>query len=273
MGRNKNFNKMIKAFTLNEILHPVCDFMNRSTLIKGVSFVIGMYMLSITALSAQVSVTATAGTVGPTSYTTLKGAFDAINAGTHQGVVAISLSGNTTETASAVLNSGVVAPAAYTSVSVKATVPVTVSGSIVGAVIKLNGADNVTIDGRIAGSGRNITVQNTSTSAATAAVWLSSVAVGNGCVNNTIRNLELLTGIDPTASSNSTFGIIMCGASISTTSNGIDNDNNSFIANRVMKARYGIVTRGTTTDLNLGIIVTDNIIGPSAFGTNCHLRI
>ena len=268
MGRNKNFNKMIKAFTLNEILHPVCDFMNRSTLIKGVSFVIGMYMLSITALSAQVSVTATAGTVGPTSYTTLKGAFDAINAGTHQGVVAISLSGNTTETASAVLNSGVVAPAAYTSVSVKATVPVTVSGSIVGAVIKLNGADNVTIDGRIAGSGRNITVQNTSTSAATAAVWLSSVAVGNGCVNNTIRNLELLTGIDPTASSNSTFGIIMCGASISTTSNGIDNDNNSFIANRVMKARYGIVTRGTTTDLNLGIIVTDNIIGPSAFGTD-----
>ncbi len=33
------------------------------------------------------------------SYTTLKGAFDAINAGTHQGVIGIGISGNTTETA------------------------------------------------------------------------------------------------------------------------------------------------------------------------------
>ena len=36
--------------------------------------------LSATASFAQVSVTATAGTVGPTAYTTVKGAIDAINA-------------------------------------------------------------------------------------------------------------------------------------------------------------------------------------------------
>ena len=39
----------------------------------------------------------------------------------------------------------------------------------------------------------------------------------------------------------------MCGTTISTTANGVDNDNDSFIANRVIRARYGIVTRGTTT--------------------------
>lgn len=218
-------------------------------------------------MSAQVDVTATAGTLNG-SYTTVKLAFDAINAGTHQGVIGISLTGNTTETASAVLNSGAVGPAAYTSVAITATVPVTISGSIVGGVIKLNGADNVTIDGRIGGVGRNITVQNTSTAGATAAVWLASVAAGNGCSNNIIRNLELLTGIDTSASANVTFGIIMCGTTVSTTSNGVDNDNNSFIANRIIKARYGIVTRGTTTDLNIAPIVTDNIVGPNAFGTD-----
>lgn len=48
---------------------------------------------------SQISVTATAGTAGPTSYTTLSGAFDAINQGTHQGTITISVTGNTTEPA------------------------------------------------------------------------------------------------------------------------------------------------------------------------------
>src|SRR5262245_13753331 len=53
---------------------------------------------------AQVSVTATAGTTGPTTYTTLKGAFDAVNAGTHQGAITIAITASTTETATASLN-------------------------------------------------------------------------------------------------------------------------------------------------------------------------
>ncbi|MGB5014892.1 MAG: Calx-beta domain-containing protein, partial [Pyrinomonadaceae bacterium] len=147
---------------------------------------------------------------------------------------------------------------------------VSVTGNIVGAIIKLNGADNVTIDGRIGGVGtnRDLTVSNSSTSAATAAIWLASVAAGNGASNNTIRNLELAGGTDTSASANSTFGIIMCGTTISTTANGVDNDNNAFIANRIVKVRYGIVTRGTTTDLNINPVVTDNIVGPNAFGTD-----
>ena len=55
-----------------------------------------IFMLCITG-NAQVSVTATAGTTGPTSYTTLKAAFDAINAGTHKGAITVAISGNTTE--------------------------------------------------------------------------------------------------------------------------------------------------------------------------------
>ena len=46
-------------------------------------------------LSAQVSVTATSGTLSG-SYTTVKAAFDAINAGTHKGDITIKLSAGTT---------------------------------------------------------------------------------------------------------------------------------------------------------------------------------
>jgi len=54
--------------------------------------------------ASAVRVVATAGTLGPTDYSTLKASFDAINAGTHRGDVGIYLCGNTAETASAVLN-------------------------------------------------------------------------------------------------------------------------------------------------------------------------
>ena len=217
-------------------------------------------------IKAQVNVTATVGTLSA-SYATLKLAFDEVNAGTHKGIIAISLTGNTTETVSAILKKSS-APASYTTVGITATVPVTISGNIVGAVIKLNGADNVTIDGRIAGTGRNITVQNTSTTTDTAAIWLASVTTGNGCTNNMVRNLELACGAPQNTNKNNTFGIIMCGTTIAVTANGVDNDNNMFTENRIIRSRYGIVTAGTTTNLNQNITVTNNIIGPTAFGVD-----
>ena len=219
--------------------------------------------------ASPVTVTATAGTTGPTGYNTVKEAFDAINAGTHQGAVTVSVNANTTETASAVLNASG-GTSAYTSVLVRPTAVVSVSGNIVGAVIKLNGADNVTIDGRIGGTGssRDLTVANTANTTATAAIWLSSLGAGAGASGNTIRNVELAGGAPQNTGTLSTYGIIMSGTAISTTSNGEDNDNNSFIANRIIRVRYGILTRGLTTNLNANPIVTDNIIGPAAFGAD-----
>jgi hypothetical protein len=46
---------------------------------------------------AKVTVTATSGTTTG-SFTTLKGSFDAFNAGTHKGAIAIKINANTTET-------------------------------------------------------------------------------------------------------------------------------------------------------------------------------
>lgn len=153
-------------------------------------------------------------------------------------------------------------------VSIQPIVPAIISGIATGAVIKLNGADNVTIDGRIAGTGRNLTVQNLSVTANTAAIWLSSVVATNGCTNNTIRNLEISCNVPQNTSALVTYGILMSGTTISTTSDGVDNDNNTFTENRIIKVTNGIITRGSAANLNETVTITNNIVGPTAFGVD-----
>ena len=99
-----------------------------------------LFIVSFNNSYAQVDVAATAGTPAGT-YTTLKGAFDAINAGTHQGNIAIGISANTTETASAVLNGSGAGLASYTAIIISPSADgVVISGATLGGkgVIELN---------------------------------------------------------------------------------------------------------------------------------------
>lgn len=148
------------------------------------------------AAKAQVSVTATAGTTGPSIYTTLKGAFDAINAGTHQGTVSVSITASTTETATAALNASGSGSASYTSVTVapaSGATP-TVSGSISsGPVVKLNGSSNATINGSNNNTTtRDLSITNTSTTSSNALVIGS---VGTTPITNVVvKNTKLTNG-------------------------------------------------------------------------------
>jgi hypothetical protein len=218
----------------------------------------------------NIEVQATAGTPGPTGYTTLGDAFTAINTGVHQGAITIDVCGNTTEAATATLTASG-AGGNYSSIRIA---PVggarIIEGAVTGAIVRLNGADNVTIDGRLGGTGtsRDLTIRNNQSAAATAAIWLSSVAAGNGASNNTIRNVEIAAGANQSTGTLTTFGIIMSGTTIGVAANGEDNDNNSFIANQIIRARYGITTRSNPANLAANTIVTDNIVGPSSFGAD-----
>src|SRR5262245_24929053 len=93
---------------------------------------LALSLLAPSRASAQVDVAATAGTLNA-SYTTLKGAFDAINLGTHQGTITIGLSGNTTETAPAVINASGAGGASYGSIAISPTggAARTIAGAIV----------------------------------------------------------------------------------------------------------------------------------------------
>ncbi|MBL7925958.1 MAG: T9SS type A sorting domain-containing protein [Bacteroidia bacterium] len=227
-------------------------------------FLIGM-LCTVFAFGQNVNVTGAL--AGNGTYATLGAAFTAINvAGNNgSGPISVSIVANTTESATATLGA-----ITWASVTVTATTPVTVTGNITGAIIRLNGADNVTIDGRIGGVGRNISVINSSTATATAAFWLSSLGAGAGATNNTIRNLEIACGATQNTTTNSTFGILMGGTTIGiSATGGDDNDNNSFVDNRIIRCRYGIGTRGAAaTNLNQNTIITDNLIGPTAFGAD-----
>lgn len=209
---------------------------------------------------------------GAGSYPTLKDAFDAINAGTHTGAITIDVVGNTVETATAVLNASGSGSANYTSVVIK---PVggarTIQGNIAGAVIRLAGADNVTIDGRIGLSNfRNLAIQNTGNAASSAAIWLShgagAATDSAGAQNNLIRNCTITTGVSVGSGTTVSFCVVSSGTTISATNQGRNNNNNTILNNIMFRARYGVsVCGGGATNLNQNTRIDSNIIGSSAY--------
>ena len=74
-------------------------------------------------------------------------------------------------------------PAANINASIIAT------GTSDSAVIKLNGADNIIIDGSNNGTtSRNLTIQNDRVTPQSAVIWIASLGgAGNGAVNNTVK--------------------------------------------------------------------------------------
>jgi hypothetical protein len=188
--------------------------------------------------SAQVSVTATAGTTSGT-YTTLGDAFTAINSGTHKGVITIRFSGSTTEPATANLDSsGNASGSNYTSISIEplAATAATITGSVAGPLINLNGADNITIDGiALAPGGATLTINNTS-NAATA----STVKFINDATSNTIKNTTLKG-----AGVSLTTGVVLFSTGLLS-----GNDNNSLLNNDIDctgSAMIGLYSSGTNT--------------------------
>lgn len=231
---------------------------------------------------AQVNVTATAGTTGPTNYATISAAFTAINAGTHQGVINISITGNTTEPGAntALLKSGGLS--SYTSIIIRPSGGNwTIGGTATAnrAIIELSGADNVTIDGDDPAmpGGRNLTIGFSTTAAVVSAVIRisSNSNTGlDGASNNVIRNCNLTgprTGVsDPTI----TYGINM--SNYSTTnlaSGGASSINNIFENNNITRCNNGIHCLGLANYPHTGLIIRNNTIGDGTAGGNVNRGI
>lgn len=142
-----------------------------------------------------------------------------------------------------------------------------ISGSTAGAVLRLNGADFITIEGSgDESSSRDLTIINSSPSGGTAAVWLSSMGPGAGCTDNAIRNCILACGADQSQSSTETFGLLVAGPVVATNSDGSDNDRNELSRNLVIRCRWGVYLRGSAVAPNLQNRIEANVVGPVAFG-------
>jgi hypothetical protein len=208
-------------------------------------------------------------------YTTLTAAVAAYNAAVQNGPVTFTLTDSTypSETFPITINANAgssatniltVVPASGVSPTISAA-----SGGIGTSILKFNGADYVVIDGSNNGSStRNLTISNTDLNPSTAVIWLSSAGTGAGATHNIIKNCNLSAGADETANTTATFGILSSGTSIGATNDGLDNDNNTFTNNAIIKARYGIFVRGSLANTNDGNVISNNLIGPAAFGAN-----
>jgi gliding motility-associated-like protein len=181
---------------------------------------------------SQITVTASAATTGPTNYTTLKAAFAAVNAGTHQGIISVIISANTLETGAVKLNASGTGSSSYTSLLVK---PAPFVSPVIGidSAIILDGADKVTFDGSnvVGGTSKNLAITSSSR-------FSPSLLLLNGACMNDIK-YTLFQGM------NINGAVIEMGTSTAATGN----DNNIFIYNIITKALSsplaGIINVGT----------------------------
>ncbi len=131
----------------------------------------------------------------------------------------------------------------------------TISGSSSVAIIKLNGADYVTIDGSNNGTTtKNLNITNTNSGTSSAVVWLASTA-SDGATNNTVKN-STLTG---NASTTTLGGIVSSGSTIGAVAE-VANSANTYQNNTISLSYYGIATVGPTASQS-GTAISSNAIG------------
>jgi uncharacterized protein YjdB len=201
--------------------------------------------------NAQVSLTATIGTLAG-SYTNLWSTFNAINAGTHRGVITITITASTAEPAACVLNRSGTGAASYTSVDIKpgAAATPTVSGTVAAAaLIKILG-DFVTIDGSntVGGTTRDLTIQNNS-GTTPSVLWIADG--GATAIHDfTIKNAILINGVNTSSALIAGNGTTLGNAGLFNT---ITIQNNS-----IQRAWIGMFLRATPS---LGNGNNVNVIG------------
>ncbi|MDD2387573.1 MAG: hypothetical protein PHP52_12420, partial [Bacteroidales bacterium] len=183
---------------------------------------------TLNVLSSGLSGTYTVGSGG--NYTTLKTAFDAINLNGLSGNTYLKVISNINNNSEASLNQWVdcAGNSGYTVTIYPTGATQTISGSNATSLVTLNGADKVTIDGRIdmTGTANSLVFSNTSTAG-------STLRFVNDACNNVIQ-YATLQGVYAT---NDLNGVVYFGTGTST------GNNNNLIS-------YCDIKNGTTTPSN-----------------------
>jgi len=234
---------------------------------------IAMVMASFSVYSKSVSNVTIIGANGIadyTGYTTLKEAFDAINLqGDQTGKnIEIQIAGNTTETASAVLNQP--ATASWTSLTIYPTVTgVSISGNFIGPLISLNSADRVTITGKLnkVGVSKGLTIEQQETSSSTS----STILLINDAKLNTITHCFLKGS---STASSTVGGIVYFGTALASTGTGNDENVISFndFTKSTISPAVALGSQGTSSSIvnDKNIIENNNFYGlfsgPTAYG-------
>lgn len=207
------------------------------------------------------------------------GIFKAINFGVLTGNVTINITSDLSGETDAIALSqwGEVGVGGYTVTIKPSGGPRTITSTATALdVIKLNGADRVTIDGSInGGTDRSLTLVNPNPNSGTDVIFVASSGVGAGAANNTIKNCILRAGARGTGADVlpvvTTFGIL---AGLNTRAvNGPDNDNLTIHNNQFERMSIGIQAGGTAAGLNDNLVIQDNVLGDAVVDANTIGRI
>lgn len=194
---------------------------------------------------------------------TLKMAFDTINSGKWTGDLTIKIKSNIRETAPAVLYqsgyTGGGGTSNYTRVHIYPTrADLQVFGKLASAIVELNGADGVVLDGRVNGVGApyGLTIKNDSVSTAASTVLFKNSAQGDTLKYCLIKGLT----------TNPNGGIVH----FSTSTAGTGNDNNCILNNKItvvdsdpaLKSRVinAVYSEGSSGMVNDGNKISNNEI-------------
>ena len=217
------------------------------------------------ALCGNYNVAATGG-----DFTTLDAAFTALNQGGVSCPVSFTLLDATyTATTSLVINA-VTGSSATNTVTIKpgSGVTSTITGSVAtGAVLKLNGADYVIIDGSNNGTtSRDLTITNTSaTGSGNAVVWIAAASAADGATGNVVKN-TIITGNSAAGFPQFTVFVGGGGSGVTspTTSTPAPNSNNTLQNNVITKGYYGVFVYGVSaSNLDQNNLIQGNQIGQS----------
>ncbi len=222
-----------------------------------------LMMFGTMQVRAQITVTASAGVVGPTVYGTLNAAINAVNVGIHQGNILLSVTANTTETVQSTLVQSGSGAANYFSLTIKpapATNPV-ISGNIATGILFILGS-NVTIDGSntVGGTTRDLTISNTN-AANSYVLRIGSPSTSLGAVTDAITNC-VIQGANPFG------GIGMLVGSGVTVANYAESPNTKTVIqnNSISGEEQGIAYYGCIASPDFEAAITGNVISCTVYG-------
>lgn len=227
-------------------------------------FLFAIFAIILTSYSAYSQVSVSGGTGLAATYTTLTGTsglFAAINGTAQTGNnIVVTITADITEVATAA-DSIALKAGAWSSITITPSGPRTISGTSAAgfALLKFNGADNVTINGLNSG-GNSLTISNLSTSNTSNT---STIRFVDGATNNTITNCSIQGSGTMTVATN---GAVILFATDGATANG--NDNNTISncdigpagSNLPTKCILGNGSTTTTAIGNSGIVIRNNNI-------------
>lgn len=205
------------------------------------------------------------------NYTTLTAAVNDYNTKCITGPVTFSLTDATypSETFPITINTNGDASAVNTLTIKPATgIMPTITGSNATAIIKINGADYVTIDGSNNGSTSNdLTIENTNTATTGVVLWVANASASNAALNTTLKNTKYLGNAPTTTLANIVVSGTVLGAAAEISNSNLLISNNTFL-----KAQNGVFAIGNATTPDQGWVISNNVGGSSVAADKLGFR-